>query len=177
MQLAEKLKSVIRDVPDFPKPGILFKDITPVFQDPRLFGEVIDTLVTQFKPEKFDVVAAVEARGFIVGSILARELGCAFVPIRKAGKLPYLTTTQEYALEYGTAKIEMHEDAIPKDANVLIHDDLLATGGTAAAAGKLIQRTGGTLAAFSFLINLSFLPGEQNLLKGFGVKPYYLISY
>jgi adenine phosphoribosyltransferase len=177
MQLVEKLKHTIRDVPDFPKPGILFKDITPVFQNPMLFGEVVDTLVTQFKSEKFDVIAAVEARGFIMGSILAHELGCAFVPIRKAGKLPYHTRSEEYSLEYGMAKIEMHNDAIRPGSKVLIHDDLLATGGTAAAAGKLIQNAGGQLGGFSFLINLSFLPGEQNLQAVFGVKPYYLISY
>src|SRR5688572_13141600 len=127
MQLVEKLKQTIRDVPDFPKPGIMFKDITPVFQNPALFGEVVDALVTQFKPEKFDVIAAVEARGFIFGSILAHELGCAFVPIRKAGKLPYHTKSEEYSLEYGTARIEMHDDAIRQGTKVLIHDDLLAT--------------------------------------------------
>lgn len=177
MQLADKLKQTIRDVPDFPKPGILFKDITPVFQDPKLFGQVVDTLVTQFKPQKFDVIAAVEARGFIFGSVLARELGCSFVPIRKAGKLPYHTRGEDYSLEYGTARIEMHDDAIKSGAKVMIHDDLLATGGTAAAAGRLIKNAGGVIGGFSFIINLSFLPGDENLSASFGVKPYYLISF
>jgi adenine phosphoribosyltransferase len=138
---------------------------------------MVDVLVRQFKPKNLDAIAAVEARGFILGSILAHELGCQFIPIRKAGKLPYHTKSKEYALEYGTAKIEMHEDAVQPGSRILIHDDLLATGGTAAAAGHLIQEAGGILEGFSFLINLSFLPGALNLQSAFGVKPYYLIEY
>jgi adenine phosphoribosyltransferase len=177
MSISEKFKSVVRDVGDFPKPGILFKDITPVFNDPQLVAEIIDELVTNIKPLKPDVIAAVEARGFIFGSLLANALSCKFVPIRKAGKLPYYTKRQEYALEYGTAAIEMHEDAITRGSRVLIHDDLLATGGTAEAAGKLVESAGGNIVGFSFLINLSFLPGAANLKASFGVNPYYLVEY
>jgi len=177
MLLAEKVKSKIRDVKDFPKPGIIFKDITPVFNDPALMDEIIGSMVTELGNQKIDAIAAIEARGFIFGAILAHALKCKFVPIRKAGKLPYATRSQEYALEYGTAKIEMHVDAIQPGWNVLIHDDLLATGGTAAAAGELVTGAGGKLIGFSFIINLSFLPGAQNIMDRFGVKPYYILEY
>jgi adenine phosphoribosyltransferase len=177
MSLTEKVKSTIRDVKDFPKPGIIFKDITPVFSDPALVAAILAELVSRFKGEKIDAVAAIEARGFIFGSILAHELNCRFIPIRKAGKLPYKTKRQEYSLEYGTAAIEMHEDAIQPGWRVLIHDDLLATGGTATAAAELVRSMGGILAGFSFIINLSFLPGGQNIIDRFGVKPYYIIQY
>ena len=134
MSLEARIKSVIRDVPDFPKPGILFKDITPMLADHKLVKDVITAFANQYKGQKIDAIAAVEARGFIFGSILAQELQCAFIPMRKSGKLPYKTISQEYALEYGTASVEVHEDAIQKGWNVLVHDDLLATGGTASAA-------------------------------------------
>ena len=177
MSISDKFRSVVRDVKDFPKPGILFKDITPVFNDPQLVNQIIDELVFHIKPLNPEVIAAVEARGFIFGSLLANALKCKFVPIRKAGKLPYYTKREEYALEYGTAAIEMHEDAIEKGSRVLIHDDLLATGGTAEAAGKLISNSGGLIVGFSFLINLGFLPGAENLKARFGVNPYYLVEY
>jgi adenine phosphoribosyltransferase len=177
MSLTERVKSRIRDVKDFPKPGIIFKDITPVFEDPQLVKDMVDALVTQFRHKEIDAVAAIEARGFIFGSILAHELKCKFIPIRKAGKLPYQTKSQEYALEYGTAKIEMHVDAVRPGSRILIHDDLLATGGTASAAGDLVTSVGGNLVGFSFIINLSFLPGEHNISDRFGVKPYYIVSY
>ena len=177
MSIADKFRSVVRDVKDFPKPGILFKDITPVFNDPILVSEIVEELASHVRPLKPDVIAAVEARGFIFGILLANVLKCRFVPIRKAGKLPYHTRREEYALEYGTAAIEMHEDSISTGARVVIHDDLLATGGTAAAAGKLVTKAGGKIAGFSFLINLSFLPGAENLRHSFGVNPYYLIEY
>lgn len=177
MSLIDQLKQTIRDVPDFPKPGIIFKDITPVFQHPELVDQIVEVLVGQFKFKRLDGIAAVEARGFIFGSVLAHELGIPFIPIRKAGKLPYHTRSKEYALEYGTAKIEMHEDAVQPGQRILIHDDLLATGGTATAAGHLIQEAGGIIAGFSFLIDLTFLPGAKNLEATFGVKPYYLLSY
>lgn len=177
MSLESRIKSVIRDVPDFPKPGILFKDITPVLADPKLVKDVITAIATQYKDQKIDAIAAVEARGFIFGSILAQELGCAFVPMRKSGKLPYKTISQEYALEYGTASVEVHEDGIQKGWNVLVHDDLLATGGTASAAGWLVQQLGGNVAGFSFLINLSFLPGEQKLLTEFNIQAKYILRY
>lgn len=177
MNLEDKVKSIVRDVKDFPKPGILFKDITPLLAKPELVREITQEIASHFSGQRIDAIAAVEARGFIFGSILALELGCAFVPMRKAGKLPYKTVSQEYALEYGTAAVEVHTDAIQPGWNVLIHDDLLATGGTAGAAANLIKKLGGQVAGFSFLINLSFLAGEENLFKQFGIKPQYLVSY
>ena len=177
MNLEDKVKSIVRDVKDFPKPGILFKDITPLLSKPDLVKEITVDIARHFNNQKIDAIAAVEARGFIFGSILAQELQCAFIPMRKSGKLPYQTLRQEYALEYGTAAVEVHVDAIQPGWNVLIHDDLLATGGTAGAAATLVKRLGGEVAGFSFLVNLSFLPGEQNLMKQFGVKPQYLVSY
>lgn len=177
MSLESRIRTVIRDVPDFPKPGILFKDITPMLTDHNLVRDVTTAIAAQYREQKIDAIAAVEARGFIFGSILAQELQCAFIPMRKSGKLPYKTISQEYALEYGTASVEVHEDAIQKGWNVLVHDDLLATGGTASAAAWLVQRLGGNVAGFSFLINLSFLPGEQKLLKEFNVQSKYILRY
>ena len=177
MKLEDKIKSIIRDVQDFPKPGILFKDITPLLTKPDLVKEITIEIADHFKGQKIDAIAAVEARGFIFGSILAQHLNCAFVPMRKSGKLPFDTIRQEYALEYGSAAVEVHVDAIERGWNVLIHDDLLATGGTAGAAGNLVKKLGGNISGFSFLINLGFLPGEKNLIEQFGIKPQYLISY
>jgi adenine phosphoribosyltransferase len=177
MNLEDKVKSIVRDVKDFPKPGILFKDITPLLTKPDLVKEIAVEIARQFKDEKIDAIAAVEARGFIFGSILAQELKCAFIPMRKSGKLPYKTLKQEYALEYGTASVEVHVDAIEPGWKVLVHDDLLATGGTAGAAANLVKKLGGELTGFSFLINLSFLSGEESLYKQFGIKPQYLVSY
>lgn len=177
MDTVEKVKLVIRDVPDFPKPGILFKDITPVLANTALVHEIMQRLVQDFKPQQFDAIVGVESRGFIFGSLLAYELRIPFVPIRKAGKLPYKTIAESYKLEYGEATIEIHEDAIQQGSKVLVHDDLLATGGTAAAAARLVKKLGGKVGSFSFLINLSFLGGEQTLLDEFGVKPHYLINY
>ena len=177
MQLSEKVRQSIRDVKDYPKPGIVFKDITPILADPQLRKEIVQALVDEFKSQKIDAIASTEARGFIFGSILAYELGCPFILIRKAGKLPYQTRSQEYDLEYGKAKIEMHVDAVQPGWRVLVHDDLLATGGTAGASAELIQRANGIVAGFSFIINLSFLPGAQTLEKRFGVKSHFLVSY
>ena len=177
MQLSEKIKQTIRDVKDYPKPGILFKDITPVLADPLLVKEIVQQMVKQFKPQQIDAVASTEARGFIFGSILAHELNCGFIPVRKAGKLPFKTRSQQYSLEYGSASIEMHIDAIRPGWRVLVHDDLLATGGTAGATADLVNGLNGIVAGFSFIINLSFLPGEQNLTNRFGLKPHYLVSY
>jgi adenine phosphoribosyltransferase len=177
MQLSEKIKRAIRDVNDYPKPGIVFKDITPVLADPALRKEIVDGLVQEFKPQNIDAIASTEARGFIFGSILAYELGCPFILVRKAGKLPYQTRSAEYNLEYGTAKVEMHIDSVRPGWRVLIHDDLLATGGTAGATADLIQHSEGVIAGFSFIINLSFLPGAEHLEKRFGVKPHYLVNY
>ncbi|NOS54684.1 MAG: adenine phosphoribosyltransferase [Cyclobacteriaceae bacterium] len=177
ISLEEVLKPLLRDVADFPKPGILFKDITPLLADPYARERVVDAIVDHFKTQQIDVVAGVEARGFIFGSLIAQKMAIPFIPIRKAGKLPYKKITEEYALEYGTASIEMHVDAVAKGTRVLLHDDLLATGGTASAAGSMIQRLGATVAGYSFIINLAFLPGEMVLQSRFGVKPHYLISF
>jgi adenine phosphoribosyltransferase len=177
MQLSERIKHSIRDVKDYPKPGIIFKDITPVLSNPELRDEIVEALVQQFGPQKIDAIASTEARGFIFGSILAYELGVPFVLVRKAGKLPYQTKSAEYNLEYGTAKVEMHIDAIKPGWRVLVHDDLLATGGTAGATANLIQNLDGIIAGFSFIINLSFLPGAEYLEKRFGTKSHFLVSY
>lgn len=177
MVLEEKIKRTIRDVNDYPKPGVVFKDITPLLSDPALFGEVTAVMVSRLKEMRIDAIAAVEARGFIFGAVLAHELKCRFVPVRKAGKLPYRTRSLEYSLEYGNASIEVHDDAIEAGWKVLVHDDVLATGGTAAAAGQLIRNFNAELIGFSFLINLSFLPGEKILTEQFGLKPDYLASY
>ncbi len=176
-ELAETIRKTVRDVHNYPKDGIVFKDITPVLANPILLREITRAIVNEFRPLQVDAVASTEARGFIFGSILAHELDCAFIPVRKAGKLPYKTRTQHYDLEYGSASIEMHEDAVKPGWKVLVHDDLLATGGTAAATGELIRGLGGLVAGFSFVINLSFLPGEKILEKRFGIKPHYLVSY
>ncbi|HET6544846.1 MAG TPA: adenine phosphoribosyltransferase [Chryseolinea sp.] len=177
MELSEKIKRSIRDVKDYPKPGIVFKDITPILADPGLRKEIVGALVQEFRSKKIDAIASTEARGFIFGSILAYELGCPFILVRKAGKLPYQTRSAEYSLEYGTAKVEMHIDSVKQGWRVLVHDDLLATGGTAGATADLIQHSDGVIAGFSFIINLSFLPGAENLEKRFGIKPHYLVNY
>lgn len=171
------IHSRLRDVPDFPKPGIIFKDITPLLADPEARKKVTEEMANHFKDQNIQAVAAVEARGFIFGSLLAEALKVPFIPVRKTGKLPYHKIHEEYSLEYGTASIEMHTDAIAKGARVLVHDDLLATGGTATAAGKMIERLGGVVAGYSFIINLAFLPGEKVLTDRFGVKPHYLVSF
>jgi adenine phosphoribosyltransferase len=171
------IQSLLRDVPDFPKPGILFKDITPLLANPGARKQVVDEIASHYKSKEIDAVAAVEARGFIFGVLLAEALEVPFIPVRKSGRLPYHKIQEEYSLEYGTASIEMHVDAVQQGSRILIHDDLLATGGTAAAAGRMIQRLGGEVVGFSFVINLAFLPGEKLLTKCFDVKPHYLVSY
>jgi adenine phosphoribosyltransferase len=177
MSLTDQLKITIRDVQGYPKPGIVFKDITPVLANPSLMRKVIAHMVGCYRDKSIDAVAAIEARGFILGAILAHELGCSFIPVRKTGKLPYTTKSQRYDLEYGSAEIEMHTDAVRPGSRVLIHDDLLATGGTAAAAGRLVKTFGGEIAGFSFLINLSFLPGSNVIEDEFGLKPDFLVKY
>jgi len=173
----ESIKALLRDVPDFPKPGILFKDITPLLAEPEARKLVVTEIANHFRDQKIDAVAAVEARGFIFGMLLAEALDVAFVPVRKAGKLPYHKIREEYDLEYGKASIEMHVDALKPGSRVLIHDDLLATGGTAGAAGNLIHKLGGVVAGYSFIINLAFLPGEAILTNKFGLRPHYLVKY
>lgn len=171
------IQSFLRDVPDFPKPGIMFKDITPLLANPTARKKVIDEIRRHFMDQNVQAVAAIEARGFIFGSLLAEALDVPFVPVRKSGKLPYHKIQEEYSLEYGTASIEMHVDAIAQGTRVLIHDDLLATGGTATAAGSMIERLGGIVAGYSFIINLAFLSGEKLLMDRFGVKPHYLVTF
>ena len=177
MELEDKIKRNIREIMDYPKPGVLFKDITPMLANPSLVHEVVNELVRCFEPQHVDAIVGVEARGFIFGSILAHMLNCPFIPVRKSGKLPFKTIQQEYALEYGTASVEMHTDAVKQGWKVLIHDDLLATGGTAGAAARLVQQSGAEVIGFSFIINLSFLAGEKNLIEQFGIKPVYLVNY
>lgn len=161
--LEHKIKEKLRDVPDFPKKGIVFKDITPVLQDPELCREIVDAMKEELSGLTIDVVAGIESRGFLFGMALAQALNIPFVPVRKAGKLPYKTVQQSYDLEYGTATIEIHEDAIAAGQKVLIHDDLLATGGTVEATSKLINVLGGEIVGYSFLIKLGFLSGVSRL--------------
>ncbi len=163
--IAEKIKSSVRDIPDFPKPGIVFKDITPLLIDFKLREELIDAFAEKLKDLKIDIVIGVESRGFLFGIPLANRLSVPFVPVRKAGKLPYSTYKVSYDLEYGQAVMEIHSDAIQHGSRVLVHDDLLATGGTAAAAAQLAQKMGGELVGFAFIIELGFLNGRQNLLQ------------
>lgn len=177
MKLEDKVKQAIRDVADFPKPGILFKDITPLLANPPLVAEIVAALARDFSGQRIDAVVGIESRGFIFGSLLAQALQIPFVPVRKSGKLPFHTIKEAYSLEYGEAVIEIHNDALLAGSRVVIHDDLLATGGTAAAAGRLVKKLGAEVAAFSFLINLSFLKGHQVLEQDFGVAPLSLVNY
>lgn len=158
-----KVKAAIRDVVDFPKPGIVFKDITPIMMDPKLSAEVIDELVKIYQDQKIDKIVGIESRGFLFGFPLAVRLGVPFVLVRKKGKLPYNKVSWDYDLEYGSATIEIHTDAIEKGDRVLIHDDLLATGGSASAAAELIQSLGGEIISFNFLVALDFLGGQEKL--------------
>lgn len=161
--IEQQIKSVIRDIPDFPKPGITFKDITPILKNPVLCENILDAFIQQLKHTQVDVVAGVESRGFLFGLSLACKLGVPFVPVRKAGKLPYTIRQKAYMLEYGSAVIEMHIDAFEPGQHVLIHDDLLATGGTVAAASELIHEMGGTVAGFAFVVGLGFLKGKDRI--------------
>jgi adenine phosphoribosyltransferase len=157
------LKDAIRSIPNFPKAGIVFRDITTLLKEPETFTNAADAFYEQYKDQHIDKVVSIESRGFVFGAILAYRLGAGFVPIRKKGKLPAKTIAQEYQLEYGIDRIEIHEDAIAHADRVVIHDDLLATGGTIEAACKLIERLGGTIAGISFLIELKFLNGRQRI--------------
>ncbi|MGP8020702.1 MAG: adenine phosphoribosyltransferase [Limisphaerales bacterium] len=159
----QQIAAAIRNVPDFPKPGIQFKDITPVLADPRLFAGAIDLLTEKFKPGSVDAVVGIDARGFIFAAAAAMKLRAGFVPVRKKGKLPYQTHEQDYALEYGSATIAMHVDALKPDTRVLLIDDLLATGGTAAAAAALVNKFGAQILEVAFLIELKFLNGRAKL--------------
>ena len=168
------LKNCIRDIPNFPKEGIIFKDITTLLQDKYAFKKSIDVLAKKFRKEDVEYVVGVEARGFIFGATLAYKLGAGFVPIRKKGKLPYKTKRVEYSLEYGTDILEIHEDAIPQKSRVLIVDDLLATGGTVEAVVNLIQEQKAVIAGVAFLVELKFLKGK-NKLKDLPI--YSVIKY
>lgn len=176
ISLEDKVKSTIRDIPDFPKEGIIFKDITPIMEDHELVKEIVDHLAGIYSNNSVDAIACIEARGFLFGSLIAQKLRVPFIPIRKQGKLPYETHAAEYTLEYGTAIVEVHKDAIKPGWRVLVHDDLLATGGTAAAASKLIEISGGKVAGYNFLVNLSFLNGVENL-SSYSADVKALVTY
>ena len=170
----EQLRSLIRDVPDFPQEGVLFKDITPLLADPIAFSTVIDLLVVHFGRGNVDKVVGIEARGFIIASPVAYHFGAGFVPVRKKDKLPWETEATEYELEYGTATLEVHTDAVRPGERVLIVDDVLATGGTAKATAGLIERIGGKVVGLAFLIELGFLRGRDKL-EGYDL--FTLIDY
>jgi len=175
IQISE-LKKKIRTVPDFPKKGILFYDITTLLQDADAFRHSVKTMADYYRDKGIDVIASAESRGFIFGAALAYELGSVLVPMRKPGRLPYKTVKADYNLEYGKDSLEMHIDGIKKGQRVLLVDDLLATGGTIRAAAELVQKLGGELAGFCFLIELSFLNGREKL-KDLGVEVYSLMQY
>jgi adenine phosphoribosyltransferase len=174
-QTLDHIRATVRDVPDFPKPGILFKDITPVLADAALLARAIDGMIDATGVLKVDKVVGIDARGFIFGSLIAARLGAGFVPVRKTGKLPSKTRGIDYSLEYGSNAIEIHQDAIAPGETVLLADDLLATGGTAAAALHLIEQSGGKIVGSTFFIELSFLNGREKL-RGHG-PVHALITY
>jgi len=168
------IRGAIRDIPDFPKPGIVFKDITPLLSNGALFGKTIDLMAERYRGQRIDTVLGIESRGFIVGAALAYKLGAGFTVVRKPGKLPYETHSASYALEYGTDTLEIHTDAIARGTRVIIADDLIATGGTAAATAELVSKLGGTVVECAFVIELSFLGGRKKL-QPYGV--YSILHY
>ncbi|MGH3058327.1 MAG: adenine phosphoribosyltransferase [Gaiellaceae bacterium] len=168
------LESKIRDIPDFPKRGIVFKDIMPLLADPEALRDTVERLAEFAEPRKPDLILGAEARGFILGAALAYRLGCGFVAARKPGKLPWRTISAKYALEYGFDALELHADAIKPGARVLIHDDLLATGGTARAKVDLVEQLGGTVVGLAFVIELQFLDGREKLA---GYDVFSLVQY
>jgi len=171
--VAVDLRALVREIPDFPQPGIGFKDITPILADPRALDAAV-TRLAELAPPDVDIVIGAEARGFLLGPALARELGAGFVLARKPGKLPAETVRAEYVLEYGTDALELHTDAVASGARVLVHDDLLATGGTARALAQLVERAGGVIAGCCFLVELSFLGGRAALA---GYDVHALVAY
>ena len=170
----DRLRSLIRDIPDFPKPGVVFKDITPLMADAAALAQAVHELAAYARPLGVDCVVAAEARGFLLGPALALELGAGFVLARKPGKLPYETVSGEYLLEYGAGQLELHTDAVATGRRVLVHDDLLATGGTAATLCELVETLGGEVLGCSFLIELAFLNGRERLG---GRDVHALLSY
>lgn len=168
------LKALVRDVPDFPKPGIVFKDITPLLQNPKSFQFIIDQFAKYYRDKNIDVIAGIESRGFLFASVLAYAMNKSLVVIRKKNKLPHTTVSYTYSLEYGEDTIEMHEDSFPKGSRVLLVDDLLATGGTAEAAAHLVEKMGGEVAGFAFVIELAFLKGQERL-KNYSI--FKLVEY
>jgi len=163
--ISQKIHTSIREVPDFPKPGINFKDITTLLLDPILSNEIVDAFIERLKGKQIDAIVGVESRGFLFGFLLANKMGIPFVPIRKVGKLPGETLKFKYDLEYGSAEVEIHKSDIKKGWNVVVHDDLLATGGTACAASELIQKLGANVSAFAFVLSLDYLKGNERLEK------------
>ena len=161
--ISERLDKAIREVPNFPKEGINFKDITPLLMDAQLTNDIIDTFINHLNGIKLDAIVGIESRGFLFGFLLANKMGVPFIPIRKVGKLPGETLKYKYDLEYGSAEVEVHKSDIKTGWNVLVHDDLLATGGTACAAAELIQRLGAKVAGFAFVVSLDFLNGKEKL--------------
>jgi adenine phosphoribosyltransferase len=176
MELSNKINLAIRDVHDFPKEGIVFKDITPIMMDAGLSNEILEALAEQFRSENLQGIAGIESRGFLFGFPLAMALGIPFIMIRKKGKLPYKKISHAYELEYGSAVIEMHSDALTPGDRILIHDDLLATGGSAAAAAELIQKCQGVVAGFNFMVELQFLEGREKL-KTYSENISNLVQY
>ncbi len=174
--LAERTRRTVREIPDYPKPGIDFKDITPVLEDPGLTRELLARFKEEAERMGANAIVGVESRGFLFGMALAIEMNIPFITVRKKGKLPAETVSVSYELEYGSEEIEMHADSLKEGMNVLIHDDLLATGGTAAAAAELIRREGGSVAGFAFLIELSFLNGEDRI-RPYSENIFKLLSY
>jgi adenine phosphoribosyltransferase len=173
---AEYIRRTIRSVPDWPQPGVIFRDITPVLQDPRAFRVLIDLFVYRYMRQRLDLVAGVDARGFIVGSVLAYELNLGFVPVRKKGKLPFRTVAEEYSLEYGNASVEMHTDSVRTGQRVLLVDDLIATGGTMLAAIKLLQRLGANVVEAAAIIDLPDLGGSAKVAAT-GTPLYTVCQY
>jgi len=163
--ISQKIHTAIREVPNFPKTGINFKDITTLLLDSKLSNEIVDSFIERLKGKKIDAIVGVESRGFLFGFLLANKIGIPFIPIRKVGKLPGKTLKYKYDLEYGSAEVEIHKSDIKKGWNIVVHDDLLATGGTACAASELIQQLGANVAAFTFVISLDYLKGNAKLEK------------
>jgi adenine phosphoribosyltransferase len=170
------LKKLIRTIPDYPKPGIMFRDVTTLLGDPQGFKATVAQMAEPYRTQPVDAVAGIEARGFILGGAIADRLGCGFIPIRKKGKLPWKTIGQEYTLEYGVDVIEIHADAIARDQRILIVDDLIATGGTAEAAVKLVGQTGGSIVGATFIIDLPDLGGRK-LLESRGINCHILMAF